>query len=87
MAAQTIAILKKYAKTDLTTLDSAYAYLKGAIPDLPYPTLEGMKTILAEMGRTRPEVLKFDASTMVDSSIVKAIDDEGFLRRLGQKAP
>jgi hypothetical protein len=49
---------------------------------MPYPTLEGMKTVLAEMGRTRPEVLKFDASTMVDSSIVKAIEDEGFLKKL-----
>ena len=64
------------------TLDSAYAYLKNAIPDMPYPTLEGMKTILAEMGRTRPEVLKYDASTMVDTSIVKAIDEEGFLKKL-----
>jgi len=80
--AQSIAILKKYAKTDLSTLDSAYAYLKNAIPDMPYPTLEGMKTILAEMGRTRPEVLKYDAATMVDTSIVKAIDDEGFLKKL-----
>jgi len=49
---------------------------------MPYPTLEGMKTILAEMARTRPEVLKFDAATMVDSSIMKAIDDEGFLEKL-----
>lgn len=80
--AQTLAILKKYAKGDLTTLDSAYAYLKNAIPDMPYPTLEGMKTVLAEMGRTRPEVLKYDASTMVDTSIVKAIDEEGFLKKL-----
>lgn len=79
---QTIAILKKYAKTDLTTLDTAHAYLKSSIPDMPYPTLEGMKTIIAEMGRTRPEVLKYDATTMVDTSIVKAIDDEGFLRKL-----
>ena len=79
---QTVAILKKYAKTDVTTLDSAYAYLKNAIPDMPYPTLEGMKTILAEMGRTRPEVLKYDASTMVDTSIVKTIDEEGFLKKL-----
>lgn len=79
---QTIAILKKYAKTDLSTLDSAYAYLKNAIPDMPYPTLEGMKTVLAEMARTRPEVLKYDASTMVDPSIVKAIDEEGFLKKL-----
>jgi len=80
--AQSIAILKKYAKTDLSTLDSAYVYLKNAIPDMPYPTLEGMMTILAEMGRTRPEVLKYDAATMVDTSIVKAIDDEGFLKKL-----
>jgi ABC-type nitrate/sulfonate/bicarbonate transport system substrate-binding protein len=79
---QTIAILKKYAKTDLTTLDSAHTYLKGSIPDMPYPTLEGMKTILAEMGRTRPEILKFDAASMVDASIVKAIDEEGFLKKL-----
>jgi hypothetical protein len=49
---------------------------------MPYPTLEGMKTILAEMGRTRPEVLKYDASTMVDTSIVKTIDEEGFLKKL-----
>ena len=80
--AQTIAILKKYAKTDLSALDTAHTYLKNSIPDMPYPTLEGMKTILAEMGRTRPEVLKFDATTMVDSSIVKAIDEEGFLKKL-----
>jgi hypothetical protein len=33
------------------------------------------------MGRTRPEILKTDAATMVDSSIVKTIDDEGFLKR------
>ena len=79
---QTIAILKKYAKTDLTTLDTAWTYLKGAIPDMPYPTLEGMKTIVAEMARTRPELSKVDAATMVDSSIVKAIDDEGFLKKL-----
>lgn len=79
---QSLAILKKYAKTDLSTLDSAYGYLKNAIPDMPYPTLEGMKTILAEMGRTRPEVLKYDAATMVDTTIVKTIDEEGFLKKL-----
>jgi hypothetical protein len=41
-----------------------------------------MKTILNEMGRSRPEVLKYDAASMVDGSIVKAIDDEGFLKKL-----
>ena len=54
---------------------------------MPYLTLEGMKTILAEMGRTRPEVLKYDAASMVDPSIIKAIDEERFLKRLGHKIP
>ena len=79
---QTIAILKKYAKSDSSTLDGAYGYLRNAIPDMPYPTLEGMKTILAEMGRSRPEVLKYDPATMVDTSLIKAIEDEGFLKTL-----
>ena len=34
------------------------------------------------MARTRPEVSKFDAATMIDPSIVKAIEDEGFLTKL-----
>lgn len=83
--AATIEVLKKYAKTDATTLNTAYNYLKGSIPDLPYPTVEGMKTLVAEMGRTRPEVLKADPASFVDVGIVKAVDEEGLLKRLGQK--
>ena len=83
----TIEVLKKYARTDATTLDSAYAYLKTAIPDMPYPTTDGMKTLVAEMGRTRPEVLKADPASFVDVGIIKAVDEEGLLKRLSQKAP
>ncbi len=84
---QTIAVLKKYVKTDPTTLETAYAYLKTAIPDLPYPTLEGMKTFIAEAGRTQPAIAKADPASFVDPSVVKAVEDEGFLKRLGQKTP
>ena len=84
---QTIGVLKKYVKTDINTLDSAYAYIRSAVPDLPYPALEGMKTLTAEMGRTRPEILKTDPASFIDTSIIKAVEEEGFLKRLGQKAP
>ncbi|HEY3303980.1 MAG TPA: ABC transporter substrate-binding protein [Candidatus Binatia bacterium] len=79
---QTIAVLKKYARTDPTTLETAYAYLKTSIPDLPYPTLEGMKTFIAEAGRTQPAIAKADPASFVDPSIVKAVEDEEFLKRL-----
>ncbi len=83
----TIGILKKYAKTDPTTLDAAYSYLKAAIPDAPYPTVDGMKTFLAEFGRTHPEALKADPASFVDTSIIKGLDDEGFIKRAVQRAP
>ena len=80
--APTIAVLKKYAKTDLSTLDTAYAYLKTALPDAPYPTVEGMKTYIAEAGRTQKEIAKTDPESFVDSSIVKSVEKEGFLKSL-----
>jgi NitT/TauT family transport system substrate-binding protein len=80
--APTVAVLKKYAKTDLSTLDSAYAYLKTALPDAPYPTMEGMKTYIAEAGRTQKEIAKTDPASFVDSSIVKSVEKEGFLKSL-----
>jgi len=80
--APTIAVLKKYAKTDLSTLDTAYAYLKTALPDAPYPTVEGMKTYIAEAGRTQKEIAKTDPASFVDSSIVKSVEKEGFLKSL-----
>jgi NitT/TauT family transport system substrate-binding protein len=81
---ETVAVLKKYVKTDPTTLETAYAYLKTAIPDLPYPTLEGMKTFIAEAGRTQPAIAKADPAAFVDPSIVKAVEDEGFLKKLSK---
>jgi len=80
--APTIAVLKKYAKTDLSTLDTAYTYLKTALPDAPYPTVEGMKTYIAEAGRTQKEIAKTDPASFVDSSIVKSVEKEGFLKSL-----
>lgn len=74
-------------KTDPTTLDTTYAYLKTALPDLPYPTLGWMRTYTAEAGRTQPAIAKADPASFVDSSIVKAVEEEGFMKRLGQRTP
>ena len=43
-----------------------------------------MKTILAEMSRTQPELQKTDVTTMVNTSIVKTIDEEGLLKRISK---
>jgi hypothetical protein len=43
-----------------------------------------MKTLVAEVGRTQPAALKADPASFVDGSILKALEDEGFLRRLSK---
>jgi len=42
-----------------------------------------MKTFISEAGRTQPAIAKADPASFVDTSIVKAVEDEGFLKRLG----
>jgi hypothetical protein len=43
-----------------------------------------MKTLVAEVGRTQPAALRTDPASFVDASIVKALEDEGFLKRLSK---
>lgn len=51
---------------------------------LPYPMVEGMKTFISEPGRTQPAIAKADPASFVDTSVVKAVEEEGFLKRLGK---
>ncbi len=46
-----------------------------------------MKTFIAEAGRTQPAIAKAEPASFIDTSIVNAVEDEGFLKRLGQKTP
>lgn len=41
------------------------------LPDLPYPPVKGVETILQELSRTYPEATKLSAESIIDSSIVK----------------
>jgi len=41
-----------------------------------------MKTYIAEAGRTQKEIAKTDPASFVDSSIVKSVEKEGFLKSL-----
>lgn len=41
------------------------------LPDLPYPPVKGIETILQELARTYPEANKMTPESIIDSSIVK----------------
>jgi hypothetical protein len=41
------------------------------LPDLPYPPIKGVETILQELTRTYPEASKLTPESIIDASIVR----------------
>ena len=79
-----LATLKKYARlTDLSVMESLYdEYSQRLIRPAPYPTLEGIQTIIDHLAKTRPQAKALNASDFIDPSILKEIEDSGFVKRL-----
>jgi hypothetical protein len=49
---------------------------------VPYPTTEGIQTIIDHLAKTRPQAKGLNSSDFIDSSILKEIEDSGFVKRL-----
>jgi NitT/TauT family transport system substrate-binding protein len=79
-----IKILSKYLQTtDREALEETYREIAlKVIPEKPYPTLPGIRTILNELGVKNPKAKASKPEDFVDSSFVKKLDDEKFFDRL-----
>ncbi len=80
----TIKILGKYLKTDdREALEETHREIAvKSMPEKPYPTLPGIKTILDETALRNPKAKGLKPEDFVDSSFVKKVDDEGLFGRL-----
>jgi ABC-type nitrate/sulfonate/bicarbonate transport system substrate-binding protein len=83
----TIKILGKYLKTeDREALEETHREIAvKSMPEKPYPTLPGIKTILDETALRNPKAKGLKPEDFVDSSFVKKVDDEGLFARLYKK--
>lgn len=65
-------ILEKYVRIDDPQfINAALDQQVRILPDLPYPPVKGIETILQELSRTYPETTKLTPESIIDSSIVK----------------
>ena len=80
----TIKILGKYLKTeDREALEETHREIAvKSLPEKPYPSLAGIKTILDETALRNPKAKGLKPEDFVDSSFVKKVDDEGLFARL-----
>ncbi len=78
-------IIARYMKiTDLQLAASEYNFNVALFPDLPYPTIEGMRLILENLAAENPEFARHDPKEFVDSSIVERLKREQFLESLNK---
>ena len=80
---RTIAIAHKYARvSDMEALEEAYNYFVDKIPRDPYPTIEGMQTVLDEIARSNPKAAAIKPEQLVDSRYIKELQATGFIDKL-----
>jgi NitT/TauT family transport system substrate-binding protein len=82
---QTLKIIGQYTRmTDPEILDETYRVnVANAFRKAPYPSAEGFKTILDFVAETRdPKAKSIDPKSVIDISIVKELEDNGFLKSL-----
>jgi NitT/TauT family transport system substrate-binding protein len=80
---QTLKIIGQYTRTtDHEILEETYRVnVANAFRKAPYPTVEGFKTILDFVAETRdPKAKSIDPKSVIDISVVKELDDSGFIK-------
>jgi ABC-type nitrate/sulfonate/bicarbonate transport system substrate-binding protein len=77
------AALGKYTKTeDVAVLDETIAYYRTIVQKVPYPTLEGLQTILEEIAMTDPRARDVKPQELVNTTTLEQLEREGFLKQL-----
>jgi ABC-type nitrate/sulfonate/bicarbonate transport system substrate-binding protein len=80
---ETIQMIKEFLRLkDDGIAEESYEYFSRLLPAKPYPTVEGVRTVLAEMAATDAEVRGVKPEFFVDASFVKALDESGFIDKL-----
>jgi len=76
-------VIAKYMRLDDSRLVAVeYDFNVALFPDLPYPTIEGMRLILENLIAENPEFARRDPKEFADSSIVDRLKREQFLESL-----
>jgi NitT/TauT family transport system substrate-binding protein len=77
-------IARRMKLTDPHLVSTEYNFNVALFPDLPYPTLDGVRLILDNLALENPEHARRDPKEFVDSSVVERLKQEKFLESLGK---
>ncbi|HEY2990161.1 MAG TPA: ABC transporter substrate-binding protein [Candidatus Binatia bacterium] len=70
---------------DLKLVEEGYDYVKDQIQPVPYPSLEAMQAVVAQIAETNPKARQVDARNYISDRYFKQLENEGFVKRLWGK--
>jgi NitT/TauT family transport system substrate-binding protein len=73
---------KNLGISDPEALERAYNAYIPIFNEAPYPTPDGVKTMLDDMARTNPKAAAADPNAFVDLSLVRELETSGFIKKL-----
>lgn len=83
---ESLGILKKKLRMEVSQekfLERTYDILAAKYYDqVPYPSLQGVKTVLEFQAKESPKAKEADPQSFIDSSIVKELETSGFIKAL-----
>jgi NitT/TauT family transport system substrate-binding protein len=81
--AATHAALAKYTRTeDPELLDETIRYYRGVVQRVPYPTMDGLQTVLDDLAEDEPRARTIQPSDLVDTSVLEQLERGGYLKQL-----
>jgi NitT/TauT family transport system substrate-binding protein len=76
-------LLQPYVgSADREILESTWKYATDTLERVPHPDPEGIKVVLQDRARTRPEVAKLSPEQFIDGSVIQELEREGFYKKL-----
>jgi ABC-type nitrate/sulfonate/bicarbonate transport system substrate-binding protein len=76
-------VIAKYMRVnDPDAVEDSYQFFSPLVPAKPYPPLEAIKEVLLELGEKEPKARGAKPEEFADSSLVKELDDDGFIDSL-----
>ncbi len=65
---------------DREALEATWQYANDTPERISHPDPEGMKVVIHDRSRARPEVGKLSPEQFIDGSIIRELEREGFLK-------
>ncbi len=70
---------------NLKAIAEGYDYFVNQLEPVPYPSVEAMQAVVAQIAETNPKGRGIDAKSYVDAGYLKRLEDEGFVKKIWGK--